>query len=58
MPAILAPKDYERWMAPADAARLPTDLLRPCDADLMTMWKVRAEVGNVRKDEPGLCDPV
>jgi len=29
---ILAPKDYERWMAPADPARLLVDLLRPYDA--------------------------
>src|SRR5580700_1122645 len=28
MPVILAPKDYERWMAPADPAQLPVDLLR------------------------------
>jgi putative SOS response-associated peptidase YedK len=55
MPAILAPKDYERWLAPADPARLPVDLLRPCDAHLMTSWKVSAAVGNVRNDSPDLC---
>ncbi|HTV82003.1 MAG TPA: SOS response-associated peptidase [Acidobacteriaceae bacterium] len=55
MSAILAPKDYERWMAPGDPARLPVDLLRPCDADLMTCWRVSAAVGNVRNDSPDLC---
>ena len=35
MPVILARKDYERWMAPADPAHLPVDLLRPYPADEM-----------------------
>jgi putative SOS response-associated peptidase YedK len=33
MPAILAPRDYERWLAPADPERLPMDLLRPFDSE-------------------------
>jgi len=55
MPVILAPRDYERWMAPADPARLPVDLLRPYDADQMKSWKVSAAVGNVRNNTPELC---
>lgn len=55
MPAILAPRDYDRWLAPADPARLPVDLLRPFDADLMTAWKVSPAVGNVRNNSPDLC---
>jgi len=58
MPVILAPKDYDRWMAPADPAQLPVDLLRPFDADQMTTWKVSAAVGNVRNNTPELCIPV
>jgi putative SOS response-associated peptidase YedK len=58
MPVILAPKDYERWMASADPAQLPVDLLRPFDADKMISWKVSATVGNVRNNEPSLCAPV
>ena len=58
MPVILAPKDYDRWMAPADPAQLPIDLLRPFDANRMTAWKVSAAVGNVRNDTPELCAPV
>jgi putative SOS response-associated peptidase YedK len=42
MPVILAPQNYERWLAQADPARLPVDLLRPFDADLMTSWQVNA----------------
>lgn len=55
MPVIVAPRDYERWLAPADPARLPIDLLRPFDADLMTSWKVSSAVGNVRNNSPDLC---
>ncbi|HTV53332.1 MAG TPA: SOS response-associated peptidase [Terriglobia bacterium] len=55
MPVILAPKDYERWMAPADPAQLPIDLLRPYDADQMKAWKVGAAVGNVHNNMPDLC---
>jgi len=58
MPVILAPRDYDRWIAPADPARLPIDLLRPFDADQMTTWKVSAAVGNVRNNTPELCIPV
>lgn len=55
MPVILAPRDYERWLAPADPARLPVDLLRPFDAALMASWKVSPAVGNVRNNSPELC---
>lgn len=54
MPVIPAPRDYERWLAPADPAHLPIDLLRPYPADGMTVWKVSSAVGNVTNDEPGL----
>ncbi len=58
MPVILAPKDYARWLAPADPAQLPVDLLRPYSADEMEIWKVRPEVGNVRNDSPELAAPM
>jgi putative SOS response-associated peptidase YedK len=56
MPVVLAPNDYERWMAPADPAKLPVDLLRPYPAEEMTAWKVGAAVGNVRNNEPSLTE--
>jgi putative SOS response-associated peptidase YedK len=56
MPVVLAPSDYERWMAPADPAQLPVDLLRPYPAEEMTAWKVSAAVGNVRNNEPSLTE--
>ena len=58
MPVILAPKDYERWLSPGAPAQLPVDLLRPFEADKMTMWRVDAAVGNVRNNLPGLCEVI
>jgi len=58
MPVIVLPKDYSRWMAPADPAHLPVDLLRPYPANEMKAWKVSRAVGNVRNNSPGLIVPV
>ena len=58
MPVIVKPEDFERWMAPADPARLPTDLLRPYPDDEMRVWKVASAVGNVRNDNPELVAPI
>ena len=58
MPVIVKPEDFERWMAPADPARLPTDLLRPYPDDEMQVWKVASAVGNVRNDNPELVAPI
>jgi putative SOS response-associated peptidase YedK len=57
MPVILAPKNYERWMAPAELSHLPVDLLRPFPAEEMTSWKVSGAVGNVRNNSPDLIVP-
>jgi len=55
MPVILEPKDYARWMQPAESAdRLPVDLLRPYPAEDMIAWPVADRVGNVRNDDPEL----
>jgi len=58
MPVIVARKDYERWMAPAESSHLPVDLLRPFPAEEMKAWKVSRAVGNVRNNNPGLIAPV
>ncbi|HKF47766.1 MAG TPA: SOS response-associated peptidase [Terracidiphilus sp.] len=58
MPVIVKPADYERWMAPADPARLPIDLLRPYPEEEMAAWKVAAAVGNVRNNSPDLIEPM
>jgi putative SOS response-associated peptidase YedK len=58
MPVIIEPKDYDRWLQPAEAQALPLDLLRPFPAEKMRAWKANSRVGNVRNDEEGLlvCD--
>ena len=42
MPVIVPPRDYERWLTPADPDRLPVDLLRPHPAEEMTACKVES----------------
>jgi putative SOS response-associated peptidase YedK len=58
MPVILAPENYERWMAPSEPSHLPVDLLRPYPAEEMKAWKVSAAVGNVRNNRPELIEPI
>jgi putative SOS response-associated peptidase YedK len=58
MPVILAPKDYERWLAPVDPAHLPVDLLSPYAAEEMTAWEVSKAVGNVKNNDPSLVAPI
>jgi len=57
MPLMIAPRDYERWLEPGDPQRPPIDLLRPFDSDLMKIWRVKPDVGNVRNNRPDLIDP-
>jgi hypothetical protein len=55
MPVILRTEDYERWLAPVDPARPPTDLLRPSLVPLEAR-KLDPKVGNVRNIGPELCE--
>ena len=57
MPLIIDPKDYNRWLEPGDPKRPPGDLLHPYDGDLMKIWRVKPDVGNVRNNRPDLIDP-
>jgi putative SOS response-associated peptidase YedK len=56
MPVILKPSDYDRWLRREDAEPPPIDLLRPFDTDQMTAHLVDPRVGNVRNNEPSLCE--
>ena len=58
MPLIIDPRDYPRWLDPGDPQRPPVDLLRPYDDELMKIWRVKPDVGNVRNDRPDLIDPI
>ncbi|MGE3364020.1 MAG: SOS response-associated peptidase [Rhizobiaceae bacterium] len=55
MPVILHPESYARWIGPELD---PSDLMRPFPAELMTMWPIKRDVGNVRNDRPDLLDPL
>jgi putative SOS response-associated peptidase YedK len=63
MPVILHPRDYDRWLTrdPGSAGgmghgQLPTDLLRPYEADAMKMGPVNQKVGNVRNNGPEMLN--
>jgi putative SOS response-associated peptidase YedK len=53
-PLILEPKDYDRWLAPAEPSHLPIDLVRTYSAEGMKAWKVARLQGN----GPHLLDPI
>ena len=45
MPAILHPKDYDRWLE-RDSERAPVDVLRPFEAEAMAAAPCNPKVGN------------
>jgi putative SOS response-associated peptidase YedK len=55
MPLILEPTKWGEWL---DTRSVPVDLLRPLDAGAMRMYPVDRRVGNVRNNEPSLCEAV
>ena len=57
MPLIIDPRDHSRWLEPGDPQRPPVDLLRPYDEDVMKIWRVKPDVGNVCTNRPDLIDP-
>jgi putative SOS response-associated peptidase YedK len=56
MPVILKPADYDRWLSRDEGERPPLDLLRPFEAAAMEAHPVDPRVGNVKHNEPGLCE--
>ena len=56
MPVILKPSDYDRWLSREETEQPPIDLLRPFDADKMEAHPVDPRVGNVKVNEPSLCE--
>lgn len=54
MPVILHPRDYERWLDREADQALPLDLLRPYEAEAMTIQPCNPAVGNVRNNGPEL----
>jgi putative SOS response-associated peptidase YedK len=56
MPVIVKPTDYSRWLDRGSSEQPPVDLLRPYDAAAMEAHPVDPRVGNVRNNEPALCE--
>jgi putative SOS response-associated peptidase YedK len=57
MPVIVAPEDYDLWLAGGDRDALEA-LLRPCPAALMTFFPVNRKVNNARFDDPSCLERV
>lgn len=58
MPAILASHDYDLWLDPgfADLAAI-SELLKPCDANLMRCYPVSVRVNHVANDDADCSQP-
>jgi putative SOS response-associated peptidase YedK len=56
MPFILHSRDFDRWLNDNDASRLPLDLLRPYESDIMRMTPANRLVGNVRNNGPEMLN--
>ncbi len=54
MPMIVAPRDYARWLDPANAD--VADLIAPYPSAEMTYYPVSTRVNNVRHDEASLIE--
>lgn len=52
-PLIIEPKDWARWLAPAEPSNLPIDLVRTPPSEVMKAWRVPKLLG----DGPHLLDP-
>ena len=64
MPVILAPRDFDAWLAVSrdggdrgSDLTVVQDLLRPASAEVTTAWPVSTQVNNVRNDAPALVEP-
>jgi putative SOS response-associated peptidase YedK len=43
-PLIIDPRDYERWLQPAEPSHLPIDLVRTWPAEEMKAWRVTSDL--------------
>ena len=55
MPVILHAQDYDRWLTPG-LNQPPLDLLRPYEAEAMTISACNPLVGNVRNNGPEMLN--
>ena len=57
MPAILDPKDYDRWLGPSQEPASVVELLRPGANDGYEMTAVSPKVNNARFEDPACLEP-
>lgn len=57
MPVILAPEDYDLWLAPTQPPALLEQLLRPAPDDLLEAYPVSSQVNRPTGQGPGLIAP-
>lgn len=57
MPVIISPSDYSAWLTAEAKSDVLPHLLQPCAPELLGMYPVSKEVGNVRNDSPELIRP-
>jgi putative SOS response-associated peptidase YedK len=56
MPVIIAPENYDRWLANIEPD--PRDLLVPYPSDSMTMWPISTRVNKPDNDDVAILDPI
>ena len=57
MPVVLAPEDWDRWLAPDTSVETLTKLCRPVAEDYFEFMAVSSRVNNPRHDDPMCLDP-
>jgi putative SOS response-associated peptidase YedK len=55
MPAVLAPRDYDRWLGTEPD---PRDLLKPFPSDLMAIWPISTRVNSPSNDDEHLLEEI
>ncbi len=58
MPVIVAPDDYDAWLAPTTAMEDVRRLLKPFDADRMRAWEVGLLVNDPKVDDARVIAPM
>jgi len=58
MPAILAPSDYDAWLAPSSTPADLHSLLRPFPSDAMQMYPIAPEINSPKNDHAECLRPM
>jgi putative SOS response-associated peptidase YedK len=58
MPAVIAPRDFDRWLDPDETVPAPLGLLRPAPEDAIEFFAIPPLVNRVSEDRPEIQQPV